>query len=132
MGTAESSRETTMRPTWTFDRRRLTRVRGPGAIELEVIGLGEVVRVRDVGTGGAVVSLARPLTPNARYDILVRLSDGRCWTAGGRVVHCRAPLVLDAARRPRYVAGIAFEDLPDEAVQALDALVARLTAGQDH
>lgn len=121
----------TLRPTWTFDRRRRARVSGPGAVELEVLGLGEVVRVRGIGTGGVVVSLARPLTPDARYDIVVRLADDHCWTVRGRVVHCRAPLVLDAERRLRYVAGIAFDALPDEAALVLEALVARLSAGPE-
>jgi hypothetical protein len=119
------------RPTWTFDRRRRARVSSPGAVGLEVIGLDVGVRVREVGPGGAVVSLARPLTPDACYDLVLRLTDARCWTVRGRVVHCRTPLVLDAARRPRYVAGIAFDALPDEAAWALDALVARLTADQE-
>ncbi len=116
------------RPIWTFDRRRRARVGVRSGVRVDLPGQDLTLQVREISSGGLIVSAAQALTPGSRFELTLCLDGQGTWTVSVRVAHCRSLLSLDAHNRARFETGLAFEALPADVAAAIEALVSRLAS----
>ncbi len=113
-------------PAWTHERRRSLRVDVPARVPLEVrrIDTDTPVSLRQIGTGGLVVTGHEALHPESPYDVQVSVEGHRTLHLEGRVVYSRATMAVDAARRAVYVSAVAFENVTEDDRRELARIVA--------
>jgi hypothetical protein len=111
---------------WKDDRRRSTRVDLLAELEGHVVTLDEAIVVRQVSHGGLTIETTAPLSPRLTHEFRVTAGD-RTALVRARVAHSRVQMRGDAVS---YVSGLEFVEPPPEAIDILEAIVARAQDAQ--
>jgi hypothetical protein len=104
------------------ERRRDPRVDLLTEFQGHLITLDEAVLIQQLGPGGMTIVGNAPLSPAHVHDIQLTLDD-RPIVLKVRVVHTR--MTIDRGDEFSYVSGLAFVDPPADAVEAINAFLAR-------